>query len=100
VEDARVRSIRVRRLLAGMRAGIDVTTMRAAELLLFEILHEKSLPPEKSSLAGAFADDSHIAKLFRKHAIRYFGVDDPGRAVLNALPAARALLARASTASA
>jgi hypothetical protein len=92
--DTQALSARARHLLAGVRAARDVTTAQAAELLLFEVLHEKGLPLAQPALAHAFASDAHITKLWQKHAISFFGVDDPGRAVLNALPAARALLAR------
>ena len=84
---------RARRLLARVRAARDRATARAAELLLFEVVHEKGLPLARPALAHAFASDAHIVKLWRKHGADFFGVDDPGGEVMNALPAARAMLA-------
>jgi len=95
-DEARARWTRARRLFACLRAARDVATVRAAELLLFEVLHEKGLPLARPALADAFAGDAHLAKLWRKHETSFFGVDDPGADVINALPAARALLAGAA----
>jgi hypothetical protein len=91
--DVPARWTRVQRLLAGVRAARDRATARAAELLLFEVVHEKGLPASRPALAQAFASDAHIVKLWRKHTTGFFGVDDPDSDVMNALSAARALLA-------
>lgn len=65
---------------------------RAAELLLFEIVHEKSLPLDRRALAGACRDDSHLLKLERKCARGFFGADSPAPEVIAALPSARSAL--------
>ena len=85
--------LRMQRLLTRVRSARDRATARAAELLLFEVVHEKGLPATRPALAHALAADAHIVKLWRKHAAGFFGVDDPGGEVMHALPAARALLA-------
>jgi hypothetical protein len=66
----------------------------AAELLLFEIVHEKSFPLDPVVLNRELDTDAHLAKLHRKAATRFFpsGVDDT---VVDSLPAARAVLRRA-----
>jgi hypothetical protein len=65
---------------------------QAAELLLFELVHEKSLPIDPTSLARACRDDGHLLKLGRKHAAGFFGADAAPPDVMAALPAARAAL--------
>jgi hypothetical protein len=81
-------------LLAGIAALADARLAAAAELLLFEIVHEKSFPLERAVLARELGDEAHLAKLRMKAAMRFFptAIDD---ATVAALPAARALLAEA-----
>jgi len=66
----------------------------AAELLLFEIIHEKSFPLDPAVLQRELGDPAHLEKLGRKAATRFFpaGITD---AVLDALPSARVRLAEA-----
>lgn len=79
-----------RRLRDGV-ADIDGPRRSAAELLLFEIIHEKSFPLEAAVLDRELAADAHLAKLRTKAANRFFagGVDD---VVVAELPWARAAL--------
>jgi hypothetical protein len=84
---------RARHMLARVRSLRGTAISRAAELLLFEMVHEKSLPLDPSTIARASKDDAHVAKLWRKHSGGFFGVDGPDLEVMNALPAAGAALA-------
>lgn len=70
----------------------DRIAARAGELLLFEIVHEKGFPLERAALARELAGVAHLEKLRRKHSTGFFGATDPGPAVIDALPAARAWL--------
>lgn len=81
------------RLIAGVRS-LRKAEARAAELLLFELVHEKSLPLDSAALARAVADDAPVAKLWRKQGSGFFGSNRPMPEVMNALPAAAAALAR------
>jgi hypothetical protein len=78
-----------RRLLSRVRSLPDGVTARAADLLLFEMIHEKSLPLDGWSLARALETDAPIVKLRRKHTSGFFGAEAPPPDVLQALPAAR-----------
>jgi hypothetical protein len=93
-ERAAGRVVLADRLLAGTAALADAPLAAAAELLLFEIVHEKSFPLERTVLARELDNDAHLAKLRRKAATRFFptGIAD---VTLEALPAARSLLADA-----
>jgi hypothetical protein len=81
-----------RHLLARVRSMGPTDTARAVALLLFEMLHEKSLPLDPSTLGRASKDDAHVAKLWRKYSGGFFGVDGPPPEVMNALCPARAAL--------
>lgn len=81
-----------RDLLARVCALPSPSAVRAAKLLLFEIVHEKGLPLDPSVLTSAVATDTHVAKLWRKQASGFFGVHAPGADVMNALPAAVAAI--------
>ena len=81
------------RVLDHVHAIANATTARAANLLLFEIVHEKSLPLDPRAVACASRDDAHCEKLWRKWSCGFFGGDAPDLDVMNALPAARAALA-------
>jgi hypothetical protein len=83
-------------LLHRMAAIREPATARAAELLLFEIVHEKSLPLDRSAVGRALGDEQHLAKLWRKHATGFFRAGDRDRAdteVMRALGHARGVLA-------
>jgi hypothetical protein len=77
-----------RRLLDRVGALRGVVA-RAAALLLFEMVHEKSLPLAPASLARAARSDDHLLKLARKQASGFLA---PGAEVMAALPAARSAL--------
>ena len=73
-------------------AALEASPHRsAAELLLFEIVHEKSFPLDAAVLDRELAGEAHLAKLRMKAANRFFpgGTDD---AVVAALPRARSFL--------
>ena len=67
-------------------------TRRAAELLLFEVVHEKSLPLERATLAHTCRQDGHLLKLHRKLTSDFFGVGRPPRDEVAALELARSAL--------
>jgi hypothetical protein len=71
--------------LAGARAA-------AAELLLFEMIYEKSHALEAAVLARELATDAHVAKIRRKHASGFYGTDAPAPATIAALDQARQAL--------
>ena len=85
------RSALARRFREGLAALGDGPNRFAAELLLFEMVHEKSFPLEAAILDRELARDSHVAKLRTKAAKGFFpgGTD---AAVVDALPAARVAL--------
>jgi hypothetical protein len=91
LEDYLARSPRIDRLLDRVFALPDPAA-RASELLLFEIVHEKSLPFDPTSIAKACRDDAHLLKLERKLDADFFGVAAPAPDVIAALPAGRAAL--------
>jgi hypothetical protein len=91
-ERAPIRLELARRLIEHIDCIADRVVARAAELLLFEIVHEKSFPLEVPVLKRELRTDQHLAKLRRKHAIGFFGADDPGPEVVAALAGARAAL--------
>jgi hypothetical protein len=67
---------------------------KAAELLLFEIVHEKSFPLDRTVLNREFDEEAHLVKLRKKAASRFFpsAID---YALVDALPLARASLKEA-----
>lgn len=81
-------------LLRTVDALPDPVVAKAAELLLFEILHEKSFPLEPSVLERELGAPAHLDKLRRKQETAFFGAADPGPAVVAALPQAQAVLRR------
>lgn len=85
--DERVRCVR------GWLAAIDATPERelatAARWLLFELVHEKSLPIDADVLALALATSAHVAKLRTKCAAGFYARAAPPAAVIAMLPAAR-----------
>jgi hypothetical protein len=64
----------------------------AAELLLFEIIYEKSHPLEVSVLARELSSDAHLMKIRRKHIAGFFGAQAPAEATVAALDEARSAL--------
>lgn len=64
----------------------------AARWLLFELVHEKSLPLEPATLARALATPNHEEKLRMKCVRGFFGEDGPSAAAVARLDAARAWL--------
>jgi hypothetical protein len=79
-------------LLARADAIADPVVSRAAELLLFEIIHEKSFPLEQAVIERELSLPAHIAKIRRKHETGFFGSADPGGEVIAALQAASAAI--------
>jgi hypothetical protein len=88
---AAARTALVRRLRAGIAALGAGPLCEAAELLLFEVIHEKSFALEADVLARELGHDAHLAKLHSKVARGFFPTPID-RAVLGVLPAARAAL--------
>jgi hypothetical protein len=82
-----------RRILKPVHSLRTTATTRAAELLLFEMVHEKSLPLEPSTIGRASKDEAHVARLWQKHSAGFYGARGPEREVMNALGTARAALA-------
>ena len=72
----------------------DPALVAATRWLLFELLHEKSLPPEAAVLVPALVGDAHVAKLAQKGARGFHGPHGPDAAALAALPSARTWLLR------
>jgi hypothetical protein len=82
-----------RRLLARV-AGLDAPDSSAGELLLFELVHEKSFPLDERVLRRELSNDAHLAKLRGKAAKRFFP-EPIDAATVDALPAARDALVEA-----
>lgn len=80
-----------RRLLA-FTASLDRRRADAAELLLFEIICEKSHPLDVAVLACELTSEAHVAKIRRKHASGFFGGQAPGAASMDALDEVRLTL--------
>jgi hypothetical protein len=92
-DQAPARSALAARLFACLK-GLDDVSVAAGELLLFEVVHEKSFPLDSVILDRELGSDAHIAKLRHKAASQFF----PGRvdgAVLDALPVVRGVLRKA-----
>jgi hypothetical protein len=92
-ERAAARLALARRLLA-RAAALGGARAAAGELLLFELIHEKSLPLDASVLRRELGNDAHLAKLESKVARRFFPAPIDA-SVLDALASARAALAEA-----
>jgi len=76
-----------RRLLSCLD-GLDGPCSAAAELLLFEIVHEKSFPLDAVVLARELENDAHAAKVRAKAAAAFFP-ERVDAAIVAALPRAR-----------
>lgn len=79
------------RLLA-RAASLGGPRAAAANLLLFELIHEKSLPLDAAILARELASGAHVAKIRWKQASGFFGEPGPGAAAMAALDEARSAL--------
>jgi hypothetical protein len=75
------------------QAASDGPVGEAALWLLFELVHEKSLPIEPRVLAAALATTTHVDKLRRKCDAGFYAAHGPAPAVVAALERARAWLA-------
>jgi hypothetical protein len=93
-EQAEARTALLRRLLASIGALGEGPRARAAELLLFEVIHEKSFPLDRAVLGRELTGDAHLAKLRSKVAGRFFPTALDA-ATIEALPAARSALMEA-----
>lgn len=87
------RQARARAWLAAIAAEPRRSLADAARWLLFEMVHEKSLPLEPSVLGPALASRVHTDKLLAKSAHGFFGRHAPSPAALASLEAARVWLA-------
>lgn len=67
----------------------DPALRDAARWLLFELVHEKSLPIEPGMLAGALRTDGPVCRLQRKCERGFYGDDGPSRGSVARLPSAR-----------
>lgn len=89
---AAARAARVDAWLDAIANEPDRDLAAAARWLLFELVHEKSLPIEPTVLVPALATDVHEGKLRRKVANGFFGAAGPDAAVVARLPAGRTWL--------
>jgi hypothetical protein len=81
--------------LLDVAAALPGPQAPAGELLLFEILHEKSHALDRGVLAGELVNPAHQDKIARKHADGFYGETPPTPATIAALPAAGAALCEA-----
>jgi len=89
---APVRHVWVRALLRRIESLADRALSTAAELMLFEVVHEKSFPLEPGVFAREVASDAHLTKLQRKCDTGFFGPATPTREVRDSLERARVWL--------
>jgi hypothetical protein len=80
---------RVRRWFDAIAAEARRELATAARWLLFELVHEKSLPIDGGVLADALATPAHVEKLRAKHATGFYARGAPSAAAIAMLPAAR-----------
>jgi hypothetical protein len=73
----------------------DALLGRTAELLLLEIVHEKSFPMDAAVLHRELANDCHLAKIRRKLASGFYGPDGPDVGIGQRLDDARDWLSTA-----
>lgn len=88
------RARRIRHWLAAAAGEPSRPLALAIRWLLFELLHEKSLPAEPSVLLAALATPAHVDKLRRKLAAGFFGPATPPPAVSDQLDHGRIWLQR------
>lgn len=79
----------VRRWLDAIAAEARRELATATRWLLFELVHEKSLPIDGDVLAAALATPVHVEKLQLKHARGFYAGDAPSAAAVARLPEAR-----------
>jgi hypothetical protein len=79
-------------LLRAFDRDSDRTLAEACELLLFEIVHEKSFPLVPAILSRELSTTAHLDKLRTKQARGFFGPHAPAEAVCARLDDARARL--------
>jgi hypothetical protein len=84
-----------RRLFASMDALKDRAQAVAVDLLLFEILHEKSFPLEPRILRRELLSSAHLDKIRSKLATGFYGVSPPSPSCIFSLDAARVWLLEA-----
>jgi hypothetical protein len=70
-------------------AASDHTLAQAAELLLFEMVHEKSLPMDRSVLEAELASSAHVNKICTKHGTGFYGESKPDDSMMARLDDAR-----------
>lgn len=87
------RAARVRGWLAAIDGLLQRDLAEAARWLLFELVHEKSLPIDVAVLGRALATDVHTAKLRAKCEAAFFAGSGPGAAAVAQLDSARRWLA-------
>jgi hypothetical protein len=90
-ERARSRQALAGRLLA-TAAELGGAQAAAAELLLFEIIYEKSHPLDAAVLARELASGAHVAKIHHKQASGFYGTDAPTAETIAVLDQARRAL--------
>ena len=89
---APVRAALAEGCLIGSRRLADRDLGRAVRWLLFELVHEKSLPLDAAVLVRELAHDRHVQKLAGKVDRGFYGGVAPERAVVRRLPDACAWL--------
>lgn len=89
---AESRSVLARTLLKELASIPDLDLAHAGELLLFEIVHEKSHPLVKAILVRELATSAHVDKLRDKHERAFFGPCEPADSVVARLEDARTWL--------
>jgi hypothetical protein len=89
--EAESRAALAGRLLA-YGASLDEPRAAAAELLLFEILCEKSYPLDVNVLARELHSGVHVDKIRRKHASGFYGHDVPEPGTMSVLDEVSMLL--------
>ena len=72
----------------------DTDVADAAELLLFEIVHEKSFPMDAAVLERELSLPAHVEKLRKKFDQKFYGPDGIPQGTIEALETARRLLLR------
>lgn len=80
--------------LAAIAALDDRDVAMAARWLLFELVHEKSLPLDVDVLGRALATDAHVVKLRTKCSLGFYRGYGPTRSAVARLDAAREWLRR------
>jgi hypothetical protein len=78
--------------LLAIATGLGGPRASAAELLLFEMIYEKSHPLDAAVLARELATDAHVAKIRHKQASGFYGAEAPTAATIAALDEARCAL--------